>query len=198
MSMMKFIWESGHETVQINIDPDNYDGDKIRTYMDEFLSIYLNRTGKSKDVDREEYDSGQDQEEYQRIVERWKAKEEYGSQSFQEAIDKHRQKFKTGYVSTTAFDDQFRSEPTETMRLYPDNTLGLGEQGVSDDDFESFKQFKQAPMGPSVAQEMADTILPFLESLKKDPDKAMIRWNNREDVVNSKIKEIEKILSKDR
>ena len=34
MSMMKFIWEHGHEIVQINIDPDNYDEDKIDEWND--------------------------------------------------------------------------------------------------------------------------------------------------------------------
>ena len=96
MSIMKFIWESGHESVEINIDPDNYDEYKIRKHMDEFLRIYLNRTGKSKDVD-DEYHSEDDQEEYQRIIEKWKAKDSMTQ-------------YAQNYVSSTAFDNRFHPE----------------------------------------------------------------------------------------
>jgi hypothetical protein len=95
-----------------------------------------------------ETSSEEEQKEMQAIVQRWKDNE----------LDK------TNYVSTTAFDDQFRSDPMDAL-------------------IENEK-----------AAKLADTILPFLHSLKVDPDKSVIRWANREEIVNSKIKEIEKIL----
>jgi len=41
---------------------------------------------------------------------------------------------------------------------------------------------------------LKDEILPFLENLKGDPEKVMIRWPNRSEVVQKKIDAINKIL----
>ena len=43
-------------------------------------------------------------------------------------------------------------------------------------------------------QKIQETIIPFLENLRKDPEKAMIRWPNRSQVVDEHIEKIMKII----
>lgn len=42
--------------------------------------------------------------------------------------------------------------------------------------------------------ELENTILPFLENLKKDPEKTMLRWPNREQIINQQIQKIKSIM----
>ena len=123
--------------------------DRLELVKDEDEGVSSKDTDHFKPLDDViETASEKEQREMQEILERWKQKE----------LEK------TNYVSTTAFDDQFRSDPMDAL-------------------IENEK-----------AAKLAGSILPFLHSLKVDPDKTMIRWSNREEIVNSKIKEIEKIL----
>jgi hypothetical protein len=46
----------------------------------------------------------------------------------------------------------------------------------------------------TVEQKLKESIIPFLENLKKDPDKVLMRWPNRQAVVENKIEEILNIL----
>ena len=224
MSIMKFIWESGHESVEINIDPDNYDEYKIRKHMDEFLRIYLNRTGKSKDVD-DEYHSEDDQEEYQRIIEKWKAKDSMTQ-------------YAQNYVSSTAFDNRFHPELYGTSDPLYGAVPGTGAVGaygapglygsrpvgpvgppptvVHIDDFAKKKEDEPFSVKintdglPGMSQEdinevmgvksdisleqLSDTILPFLEALKAEPEKAMMHWPERAQAIDAQIDKIKEIL----
>ena len=42
--------------------------------------------------------------------------------------------------------------------------------------------------------ELKGAIIPFLENLKKDPDKTMLRWPNRAEVIDQQIEKIKKII----
>jgi hypothetical protein len=101
--------------------------------------------------------SEKEQREMQEILERWKQKE----------LEK------TNYVSTTAFDDQFRSDPT--VDAEDPNAPFTVKSEISLD-------------------QLNDTIIPFLESLKLDPEKSMIHWPNRAEVVDDQIQKIKDII----
>lgn len=101
--------------------------------------------------------SEKEQREMQEILERWKQKE----------LEK------TNYVSTTAFDDQFRSDPT--VDAEDPNAPFTVKSDISLD-------------------QLNDTIIPFLESLKLDPEKSMIHWPNRAEVVDDQIQKIKDII----
>jgi hypothetical protein len=101
--------------------------------------------------------SEKEQREMQEILERWKQKE----------LEK------TNYVSTTAFDDQFRSDPT--VDAEDPNAPFTVKSDISLD-------------------QLNDTIIPFLESLKLDPEKSMIHWPNRAEVVDEQIQKIKDII----
>ena len=43
-------------------------------------------------------------------------------------------------------------------------------------------------------KELEETIVPFLENLKRDPNKIMLRWPNREEVIENQILKIKGII----
>ena len=48
--------------------------------------------------------------------------------------------------------------------------------------------------GTSLKKSIENSIIPFLENLKKDPDKVLMRWPNRAEIVDKKIQEIRNII----
>lgn len=46
----------------------------------------------------------------------------------------------------------------------------------------------------SKLNQVADTIIPFLESLKRDPEKIMIRWPNRANIIDEHLNKIKNII----
>ena len=226
MSIMKFIWKNDNQILQVSIDPDTYDREEIQSYVDDFLRSYLDLTGKSKDVDVEEYNSEDDQEEYQRIIEKWKAKDPMTQ-------------YAQNYVSSTAFDNRFHPELYGTsdplFGAVPGTLGGYGVQGqtgsqgaygsrpvepppkvIHIDDLaknkieEPFSVKINTDGLPGMSQEdinevmgvksdisleqLNETIIPFLESLKAEPDKAMMHWPERAQVIDDQINKIKEIL----
>jgi len=132
--------------------------DRLELVKDEDEGVSSKDTDHFKPLDDViETASEKEQREMQEILERWKQKE----------LEK------TNYVSTTAFDDQFRSDPT--VDAEDPNAPFTAKSEIS-------------------LEQLNDTILPFLESLKLDPEKSMIHWPNRAEVVDEQIQKIKEII----
>jgi len=65
------------------------------------------------------------------------------------------------------------------------------------DDTTSGKDLDESFVEPYIDTKLLEleaAIIPFLENLKKDPEKTMLRWPNRADVIDQQIEKIKKII----
>jgi hypothetical protein len=89
-------------------------------------------------------------------------------------------------------------EETSTFTVNDDPPLSLVEDNMSVNVSEKDWYFTNKPeiKAPYIdAQKLKDAVIPFLENLKKDPEKVLLRWPNRASVIEDKISEINEILS---
>jgi hypothetical protein len=74
--------------------------------------------------------------------------------------------------------------------LHIDETNDFGFSFVSDDEFnnkDEVSDLKQRLI------ELRKMFLPLLENLNKNPDKEMIKWPNRKDILDNKIKRLKEL-----
>jgi len=96
--------------------------------------------------------------------------------------------YSTPEIESAAYDDGANSNTSYTsddeLEWYIDESVTkIKEESVS-----------EVVEPPSKIKQLRDTILPFLENLKKDPEKSMLRWPNREQIITDQIKKIEDIV----
>lgn len=104
--------------------------------------------------------------------------------------------------SVSKWDEESESEEMPVFDV-PQSEYGSEPYELSTVDYDEYAKvhngatvtaLHEMPQIDTKLTKLHDAIIPFLENLKKDPEKTMLRWPNRTEVINSQINKIRKII----
>ena len=111
----------------------------------------------------------------------------------------------SGYEEEDSVSEWDQESELEEMPVFdvPQSEYGSEPYEFSSVDYDEYAKvhnggtvtaLQEMPQIDTKLTKLHDAIIPFLENLKKDPEKTMLRWPNRTEVINSQINKIRKII----